>query len=274
MVSTILFAMCYPSLKRRNIGTSLDSFWSMGFGQLQPYTYLVIGLPRRDPEGLIANVLVANLPQFLLSVLYIFYNSMLSTFLVQREFSLMYKKRKTLRVSEPVGIQRSSYFISLPLRYGIPLYLTSGIMHWLISQSLFLARITALSPEGEYDVANSFSTCGYSPIAIFISEYPIPLLWVGLLLTLSTALLVSLVLLLAVVAIGFFGVYDGTMPMVSTNSRAISAACHVMQEDRNHGYLMPVQWGVVEIKDGVGKVAFTTAPSHVIQQPKEGRFYT
>jgi hypothetical protein len=127
----------------------------MGFGRLQPYTYLVIGLPRTDPEGVIVNVLVANLPRFLLSILYIFYNSILSTFLVQPEFSLMYKKRKTLRVSEPTGIQRSSCFISLPLRYGIPLYLTSGIMHWLISQSLFLARITALRPDGSYDAANS-----------------------------------------------------------------------------------------------------------------------
>lgn len=43
-------------------------------------------------------------------------------------------------------------------------------MHWLISQSLFLARITAVFPDGSVDVQNSFSTCGYSPIAIFISE--------------------------------------------------------------------------------------------------------
>jgi hypothetical protein len=143
----------------------------MGFGQLQPYTYLVIGLPRTDPAGLISNVLVANLPQLILSIIYIFYNSMLSTFLIQREFSLMYAKRKPLRVSDPVGIQRSSYFISLPLRYGVPLYLMSGIMHWLTSQSLFLARITALGPEGVTDTANSFSTCGYSPIAAFISEF-------------------------------------------------------------------------------------------------------
>lgn len=144
----------------------------MGFGQLQPYTYIVVGLPRQDPAGLVSNVLLANLPQLVLSVLYIFYNAMLSTFLVQREFSHMHKeqKRKPLRVSEPIGIQRGSYFISLPLRYGIPLYASSGIMHWLISQSLFLARITALDPDGTTNAATSFSTCGYSPIAIFISE--------------------------------------------------------------------------------------------------------
>jgi hypothetical protein len=168
-VAASLLAISVPRLRQRNIPTSIADFWNMGFGALTPYTYLVIGLPRQDPAGLISNVLLANLPQLVLSVLYIAYNAMLSTFLVQREFSLMHARRKPLRVSEPTGIQRSSYFISLPLRYGIPLYATSGVMHWLISQSFFLARITAVFPDGETDVWNSFSTCGYSPIAIMIS---------------------------------------------------------------------------------------------------------
>ena len=100
-------------------------------------------------------------------------SAIMTTCLVQREFSLMYTRahRKPLRVSEPIGIQRSSYFISLPLRYGIPLNLSSAIFHWLISQSYFLARITALLPDGVEDYKNSFSTLGYSPYAIIISEF-------------------------------------------------------------------------------------------------------
>ncbi|KAK7742373.1 hypothetical protein SLS53_004518 [Cytospora paraplurivora] len=173
-VVTILFFVSFGSLRHRGIHIDLPTFRSMGFGDIQPYTYLAINLPRQDPEGLMLNVLLANLPQFLLSIIYMFYNAMLSTFLVQREFSHMYKeaKRKPLRVSEPIGIQRGSYFISLPLRYGIPLYVSSGIMHWAISQSLFLARITALNVDGSPDVKHSFSTCGYSPIAIFVCEFP------------------------------------------------------------------------------------------------------
>lgn len=172
LIATVLLFVSLPSFSHRGLPTTLKQFWSMGFGQLQPLTYLIIGLPRGDPDGLISNVLLANLPQLVLSILYIFYNAMLSTFLVQREFSHMYKeqKRKLLRVSEPVGIQRGSYFIPLPLRYGIPLYISSGVMHWLISQSLFLARITALNPDGTTNTATSFSTCGFSPIAIFISK--------------------------------------------------------------------------------------------------------
>ncbi|KAI4599922.1 hypothetical protein KJ359_001658 [Pestalotiopsis sp. 9143b] len=159
------------------------------------------------------------MPQLLVTVIYLFYNSMLSTFLVQREFSLMHKpeKRKPLRVSEPMGIQRSSYFISLPLRYGIPLYATSGLMHWLVSQSLFLARITAVDPDGQDDRLGART-------------------------------------------------YDGTMSMVSTNSRAISAACHALEGDRENGYLLPVQWGVVQVKGDVGRCAFTTAPDHELQK--------
>lgn len=170
----VLYAQAFHTLQDLGFSVSITSFWSMGFGQLQPYTYLVIGLPKADPGGLMVNVLLANLPQFIMSIIYIFYNAMLTTFLVQREFSHMYKenKRKPLRVSEPIGIQRGSYFISLPLRYGIPSYVLSGFMHWMISQSLFLARITALNVDGSLDLKNSFSTCGYSPIAVFLCESP------------------------------------------------------------------------------------------------------
>ena len=169
-IASGLLSLSVVSLSTRNISRHLPDLWRLGFGALTPWTFIHIGLPHNDPAGLISNVLVANLPQFILSVLYLFYNGMISTFLVQREFSRMKVVRKPLRVSEPLGIQRGSYFISLPLRYGIPLYTTSAIMHWLVSQSLFLARITAFFPNGDVDVDSSFSTCGYSPIALFVSE--------------------------------------------------------------------------------------------------------
>lgn len=79
-------------------------------------------------------------------------------------------------------------------------------------------------------------------------------------------------LVLAIILIGFRK-YDGTMPLVATNSKAISAMCHVLEEDRPDGYLLPVQWGVVEVKDGVGKCTFTTAPIHEIKMPVVGMKY-
>ncbi|KAI0475261.1 hypothetical protein GGR56DRAFT_645310 [Xylariaceae sp. FL0804] len=253
IVGCALLGASVPALRHRKIRTSIPDFWKMGFGELSQFTYLNAGLPREDPAGLVANVFLANLPQLVVSLLYIFYNSMISTFHVQREFSTMCSKRKTLRVSEPLGIQRSSYFISLPLKFGIPLYVSSGLVHWLLSQSLFLARITAVFPDNQVDNVNTFTTTGYSPIAIFIT------------------LLVGTVIIITIVLLGYFNKYDGTMRMVATNSRAISAACHVLAEDKANGYLLPVKWGVVEINEGIGKCAFTTAGE--LRNPEPGKQY-
>lgn len=70
----------------------------------------------------------------------------------------------------------------------------------------------------------------------------------------------GLIQVLAVVVLGLRK-YDGVMRMVSTNSQAISAACHPLGGDQKEGYLLPLRWGVVELKeDGVGHCTFTTAP--------------
>ncbi|KAI1183989.1 hypothetical protein F5B17DRAFT_442988 [Nemania serpens] len=191
-------------------------------------------------RSLITNVLIINSPQFLFSIMYTAPGAVMTTFLVQREFNLLYTRAhlKPLRVSEPVGIQRSSYFISLPLSYGVPLNLFSAVFHWLISQNY----------------RNSFSTLGYSPYAIIVTG------------------IVAFVNITAIVLIGCRK-YDGTMSMVSTNSMATSAACHSLS-DRENGYQLPLQWVVVEIgEDGIGHCAFTTAPCHMIRKAEEDVLY-
>ncbi|KAI0378510.1 hypothetical protein F5Y04DRAFT_272481 [Hypomontagnella monticulosa] len=245
------------SLNLRSIPTNFTALFGFGFGTLTQFTYLVINIPREDPVGLLYNVLFANTPQLFFSMAYFLSNAVISTLLIQYEFNRMYseKKRKPLRVSEPVGIQRSSYFITIPFRYGIPLYIVSGVTHWLISQSFFLARITALTPDGLQDADNSFSTIGFSLGAMIVTIF------------------VVFGQLLAAIALGCRR-YDGIMSMVCTNSMAISAACHSLEEDREEGYQLPIQWGVVKIgDDGVGHCTFTTAPTHLIRQPREGMTY-
>lgn len=73
------------------------------------------------------------------------------------------------------------------------------------------------------------------------------------------------------VVASFFLKYKGRMALVSTNSRAIAAVCHALPEDHGAGHLLPVKWGVVEYRDGVGKCAFTTAAD--VKEPKKGRAY-
>ncbi|KAH7420103.1 hypothetical protein BKA64DRAFT_652375 [Cadophora sp. MPI-SDFR-AT-0126] len=253
-ISGCLLGLGVKCLSARSfLKASVPSWWLLGFGHLTPYTYLNIGLPTHDPAGLISNILLANFPQLILSILYVFYNAILSCFLVQKEFSEMFRKQRPLRVSEPEGIQRSTYFISLPLRYGIPFYASSGIMHWLISQSLFLARITAFFPDGSVDNDSSFSTCGYSPIALFIT------------------ILVGIALAIGLVLVGFRR-YKGVMPLVATNSFAISAACHGLRNDvAGECHLLPLRWGVVSVQNRVGHCAFSTA--HDTEKPNSGLRY-
>ncbi|KAI0472675.1 hypothetical protein GGR56DRAFT_651447 [Xylariaceae sp. FL0804] len=277
------FGMLTASLRHRHFALTLAFFRSLGFGAVSQLTFLNVMLPRGDPAGLLTSVLLANAPQLWFSLMYTVAGAVLTTFLVQREFAAMHvhahvsattatatntaakealdhrdhdrRHHKPLRVSEPVGIQRSSYFISLPFRYGVPLTVLSAVFHWLISQSFFLARVTALLPDGTEDYPNSFSTLGYSPYAVLITGA------------------VGFINFLMIVLVGCRK-YDGTMSMVSTNSMAISAACHSLPEDREFGYQLPVQWGVVEVgEDGVGHCTFSTAPVNVIREPQEGALY-
>lgn len=54
----ISFVHGMKSFRARDMSSTLPSLWKLGFGALTPYTYLVTALPRKDPEGLIANVLL------------------------------------------------------------------------------------------------------------------------------------------------------------------------------------------------------------------------
>jgi hypothetical protein len=87
--------------------------------------------------------------------------------LVAEEWNGYAKDRKTLRVSHPVGIQRSTYFISIPFKYGVLLMAATTTLHWLVSQSTFLVSTTALYPSNTEDVSRSFSVVGYSTVASF-----------------------------------------------------------------------------------------------------------
>lgn len=156
------------SLRLRGFSLYLESLRDLGFGTLSPYTFMTVGLPQSDPGGLIINVLLVNFCQLLLSLLYMVFNATLSAMLVQREFSRMHLdqvkeqrgKRKTLRVSQPLGIQRSSFFLSVPFRYGVPVCASAALFHWLFSCMLFLARIKAVGPDGKVDMEHSFTTAG------------------------------------------------------------------------------------------------------------------
>lgn len=77
----------------------------------------------------------------------------------------------------------------------------------------------------------------------------------------------------AVIVLGFRK-YAEQMSLVSTNSRAISAACHVLPEEVKDSYLLPIRWAVVEVDEfAICHCAFTTKLDDEVTHLEPGRLY-
>lgn len=235
-------------------GTSISYLYSLGFGTVTAQS--VISMNLSGDWGLMATVLISNSPQVLLSFLYLTYNGLFTCMLLAEEWSGYAHRRKTLRVTSAKGSQRSTYWLQLPYRYSIPLLVLSGSLHWLVSQSIFLARVTVIDETGVEDPDLSVSTCGYSNIAIIF-----------LIIFASITVLLGL-------ASGFRR-YEAGMPLVGSCSAAISAACHPPEGDTNASG-KPLMWGCVdrrEAGDGdevIGHCSFTSLEVH---RPIKGQLY-
>ena len=240
----------------------MSHLWSLGYGAVNPETIAYIH--GSIAHKLIPMILIANLPQALLSFLYLTYNALFTCMLMAKEWSAFANQRRTLRVTCPVGKQRSTYWLQLPYRYGVPLLVMAVALHWLVSQSLFLVRVAVtyqpgqLEPYQQSDRSNYkwqndgylISSCGYSPIAII------------------TVIPVGALLLLAVIATGFRKYRKG-IPLAGSCSAAISAACHRPEEDVDAA-LLPVLWGAVSTEGPIGHCCFT---SFEVSPPVEGKLY-
>ncbi|KAI4909316.1 hypothetical protein J4E90_008013 [Alternaria incomplexa] len=205
---------------------------------------------------LIPGVLLANTPQLVLSYLYIALNALYTSMFVSAEWASYVKTRKSLRVTSPTGFQRDSYWLNVPFRYAIPMTIMSGLFHWLASQSIFKVQISITDMHTRI-VASEVSTCGYSPVAIILTTV------VGFTIA-AGGLIIS----------RFW--YPAGIPLASSCSAAISAACHAPLEDVNAS-LLPVQWGAVTHgkagEDGdepIGRCCFTSFP---VEMPIPGRLY-
>lgn len=252
IVAGILLGIGINGVKVSSSDVSLSHLRSLGFGAVNGEALMAPNFPS-GAGGLMLVVLLANLPQAILSFLYLTYNGLFTCMLHAQEWSGFAHERQQLRVSWPKGKQRSTYRLQLPYKYGIPLLLLSGLLHWLVSQSIFLARITTLDRDGAVDPSQSVSTCGYSPIDII------------------TVIIVGSIVVLLGLANGLRR-YPAGMSLVGSCGAAISAARHRPEGDANAS-LKPVMWGVVSNEstvDGVGHCSFT---SFDVDEPRKGRLY-
>jgi hypothetical protein len=133
----------------------------------------------------------------------------------------------------------------------------SGALHWLMSQSLFLALVNVYDDTGVMDAESSISTVGYSCIAIFCA------------LVLGSAAVLGGIL-------NGFRRYDDGIPLVGSCSAAISAACHRPSVDAM-AHMRPVMWGVMDADDDeegrgseVGHCCFS---SFEVGKPVKGHLY-
>ncbi|PYI03206.1 hypothetical protein BO78DRAFT_410014 [Aspergillus sclerotiicarbonarius CBS 121057] len=220
-VGGYLLALAIGGLQNEGQDWSLPALWNLGFGSATPYT--VIMLPH---TSVISMALLANCPQIVISVGYFLYNNLLTHMLLAAEYDDYATQRKSLRVSWPEGSQRATYYLSLPYRYSVPLMVALMLLHWLVSSSLFYVEIIPFDTQGNASYANQVIACGYAPIAIVFA-----------------------VILGVVMTSTIFGLsmrwFDSRMPIASSCSAAISAACHPQGGDEHA--LKPVKWGEIPV---------------------------
>ena len=150
LIAIALLVATIMHLKGQRLPTDLPWIFSQGVGRAQSHS-LVGGF--LAASGAVSrawrfgHILFANSFQVLVSFLYLFYNNILTRQVVADEFIRFLDKnegKKPLRVSSPTNsVQRSSYFLSLPWKYAVPQMIAFMLLHWLVSQSIFVVLTSA-----------------------------------------------------------------------------------------------------------------------------------
>ncbi|KAL4921825.1 hypothetical protein BDW62DRAFT_97229 [Aspergillus aurantiobrunneus] len=185
---------------------SVKTWWQLGFGAATGsavlYNYL--------EWPILAYAVVANAPQFIVTISYYFYNNVLTSMLAAAEYSSYGKSRKPLRVSwpKPGSFQRSTYWLSVPYQYSVPLLTVYAALHWTISRSLFYVQIVPHDEFGQTIEDQVLSALGYSPIVILVS------------------ILLGGVLICPLIGMAAFRRFQSSLPLAGSCTAAISASCH------------------------------------------------
>lgn len=180
--------------------------FTIGFGVLTPNGSIWSG----DASSAILFSLLANTPQLILSIIYLTYNGLITSMFLAADFANYAFKGQYVMAASPLGKQRGTWFWGLPWLFGLGNLGLQTLLHWSLSQSIFVVYLDIYSADGSLDPRYSwmFSILGYSTTAIWIS---------------FTA---GIVLVISAFGFGLLRFRDGSPPVVSTCSAAISAACH------------------------------------------------
>ncbi|CAO2648437.1 Nn.00g077040.m01.CDS01 [Neocucurbitaria sp. VM-36] len=219
----IFGAWGFSHTKHRGVSLSFSSLWQLGFGAAHQDAVVIYD----DVYSTISMAFLANIPQIFLAAVWLVYMGIMTSMFLAADWSVFGTKGQTLIVSSPRGDQRGTWLLSAPLVYGIPLLVLQVILHWLVSQSIFVISLSVYNPDGSLNQSNpKFLNCGYSPIAIIFT------------------VIASVLLMLSVIALAFRRFPQGAPPVVATCSAAISAACHIPIGMQKHDLsYAPLRWG-------------------------------
>jgi hypothetical protein len=195
---------------------------------------------------------LVNLPQLILSTCYLALNNICTFLATAEEWNNFAQTRKGLRVSRPVDQQRSTYFLQLPYRLAIPLMITSGTLHWLLSQSFFLVRVDFFERNSDISSGESISACGFSSFSLLVFF------------VLSSLLMCAITWLLA-------RRMQQRMPIAASCSLVISAACHPVKDEVDV-HLKKIRWGVTQ-QLGAGSIQHCAFSANSVKKPEVGSQY-
>lgn len=132
-------AFVLAGMRNLDLDISIKSLSRLGLGKGVPsqrFSMERLGLDEDDPsilsEILMAFAVVANMPQLVVSLLYILYNDLFTRMATAREWSLLYREdgaKMPLRVSRPTGLQRSTGFLQLPFWWAVPIMTVMTLLH-------------------------------------------------------------------------------------------------------------------------------------------------
>lgn len=176
-------------------------------------------------------VVLANAPQVLIAFVYIFYNNILMAMFYSHSIMKHSTTPRFLRLSnpdpkpslwftigrivvpfavhEPPNRPRANYELGLPWFVALPFIILLGVLHWLVSQSIFFVNIENYSTDGTLLPWQILVICGYSPSAVIFGA------------------ILGLLLFVTLIGLGCLP-FPAGMPLLSTCSLTLSAACHVL----------------------------------------------
>lgn len=257
-VPSTLLGISLQHLKTEGFDISPAGIFRLGFTLNS--AFLVTGTTSGQFGGSGPNVIIANSFQILVSLLYLFYNNILTSQLVADEWTRFLRPdgKKTLRVSSPQGMQRSSYTLSFPFKYSIPLAILMMALHTLVSQSIFVISLAGFGPGPDPVRLPIFdkSSVGYSPLGISLS--------------LGLGTVMTLALLVNSLARRYPAIPENFAKM-GMSSAAISALCQRPDEDPDAS-MFPLRLGVINPTraggEETGRLMFST--SIYIEEPRSG----